>query len=607
MFIKRFFCGAAMPHRKGHGILLRYFTLIVIFIIAGCDKIGKPAVDPLIQQYTAMQIAAEQFVPDVGQYGGEIILPAFSDPSSFNPITSDGQEAGELFQYIYEGLVRINPVTLKPEPCLASSWDISQDGLSWTFHIKPDVLWSDSVPFTAKDVDFTFNRLIYDDSINPNPAREIFTINGKHIAVHAADSITVTFLLPERYAPFLSAMTQAILPEHIYSRVAKIRKFATCLGVNASVDSVVGTGPFVLETMIPSQKTILKKNAFYWQKDEAGNRLPYLDRIILMTVSDHSMELSRLKKGEIDYVMANGEDWPGIKRDTASGFKIYETGPASGGTCLIFNCNGGTGDSGRPYVDSVKLSWFLDVNFRKAVAYSIDRKAIIDSVLNGKGYPQWSAMSPSDGAYFNPDVATYPCDQSKAADCMRSAGFSYNDRQHVWQDASGHTVAFTMLTSGGNTVREKIAAAICRNLERNGFKVSISTADFDSLMGITANPPYGWDAVLLGVSGNSEPQFNESFWRSSGMFHVWHPREKSPAAAWEAEVDAIFDSARIETDEGKRKVLFFRWQNIIAGNVPVIYTVLPERLICISSKIGNVNPSLYGGVLHSVERFYIKK
>jgi ABC-type transport system substrate-binding protein len=163
-----------------------YFALAssIVILLISCQKqapqksAGETPVD-----YAAIQQKAEAFVPSVGKVGGEIILSTFGDPKSFNPITSTETSTSDYTDWMYEGLVKINGVTLKPEPGMAQSWEHSADGLSWTFHIRPGVQWSDGTPFSAYDVEFTFNDLIYNDSINPNSSRDVMSVEGKRFAV----------------------------------------------------------------------------------------------------------------------------------------------------------------------------------------------------------------------------------------------------------------------------------------------------------------------------------------------------------------------------------------------------------------------------------------
>ncbi len=589
-------------------------ALVVIFgiwlvVMSGCGKVDRegPAGEAGGVDYMALQAKAKQFQPAIGSHGGEIILSSFSDPKSFNPITSTETTTSEFTAYMYEGLLRINGVTRMPEANLAERWDVSDDGLTWTFHIRPGVVWSDSVPFSAYDVEFTFNDLIYNDEINPNSARDMFTIEGKHIEVKALDSLTVRFTLPVPFAPFLRAMSQEILPRHAYHPFVEDGSYSNQLGIKTDPARMVGTGPFLLQSYLSSQKVVFRRNPLYWRHDEDGRRLPYLDRVVYLIVSDQNAEVLRFKRGEIDYLGAKGEDYPSLKKDEErGGYTVYRLGPATGSSFLFFNQNTGTGrQAGKPCVPPEKLAWFRNVVFRKAVAHALDKQSMIRIVMNGLGYPQWSPMTPSEGFFYNPDVPKHEYDTEKAKRLLAGEGFEDRDDDGVVEDSEGNPVEFSFVTNSGNNVRLKIAEIIRKDLERLGFKVHFQQMEFNSLIQRIDNPPFQWDAVLLGLTGGPEPHFGKNVWHSSGTLHMWFPRQDSPSTEWEARIDSLFDAGVKELDREKRKEIYAEWQRIAADKLPLIYTVLPERILCISDKFANVNPSLNGGLLHNLERIYL--
>lgn len=558
--------------------------------------------------YEALQQKALAFVPEIGKTGGEIVLSTFSDPKSFNPITSTEMTTSEFTQYIYEGLVRSNGVTLLPEPNLAASWDVSGDGLQWTFHIRPGVVWSDRTPFSADDVEFTFNDLIYNTAITPNSSRDIFLIEGKRIAIKVLDSLTIRFTLPFPYAPFLRAMSQEILPKHRYQKFVRRGTFPTELSIKTPPEKMIGTGPFLLDSYLSSQKVVFKRNPLYWKTDSAGNRLPYLERVVYTIVADQNAELLQFKRGEVDYLSAKGEDYPGLKKDEAgSNYTVYRLGPATGSNFLIFNQNRDKDPAtGKGYVDPVKLSWFTNVNFRRAIAYALDKQNMINIVMNGLGYPQWGPMTPSEGYFFNPDVAVYEYDIEKARKILADEGFRDSNNDGFLEDADGHPLEFSFVTNSGNVVRGKIGEIIRKDLETLGCKVHFQVLEFNSLIQKIDNPPYEWDAVLIGLTGGVEPHFGKNVWYSSGTLHMWYPRQKKPATAWEAAIDSLFDAGVKEVDTEKRKAIYDQWQRIAADELPMIYTVLPERILCIANRFGNLNPTLNGGLLHNLEYLYVR-
>ena len=559
--------------------------------------------------YGQLQRKALAFVPEIGKEGGEIVLSSVSDPKSFNPITSTENTTTEFTTYMYEPLVYPNGVTLLPEPHLAESWEASDDGLVWTFSIRPDVQWSDGKPFNAYDVEFTFNDLVYNEGISPNSGRDVFMIDGKKIKVDVVDSLKIRFTLPFTYAPFLRLMmSQEILPKHAYGKFVEKGTFSTELSLKTPIKEMVGTGPFLLESYLSSQKVVFRRNPNYWKKDSAGNRLPYLERVVYKIVADQNAELLQFKQGLVDYIEAKGEDFPGLKKDEASsGYSVYRLGPAKGSNFLIFNQNRDVDSSTKqPYVDEVKLSWFTNVNFRRAIVYALDKENMINIVMNGLGYPQWSPMTPSEGYFFNPDVAEYSYDIEKAKELLRAEGFRDSDGDGVLEDKNGNMLEFSLMTNSGNIVRGRIAEIIRKDLETLGCKVHFQLLEFNSLIQKLDNPPYNWDAVLIGLTGGVEPHLGKNVWHSGSTLHMWYPRQKNPATPWEAAIDSLFDLGVRTIDDKKRKEIYDRWQEIAAEQLPLIYTVLPERIYCIRNRFGNLNPNFNGGLLHNYEYFYVK-
>ncbi len=543
---------------------------------------------------------AKRFVPETGIRGGTLTLPAYSEPVSFNPITAPG-----ALPYMYEGLVRIDGATGEALPCLAKSWEVAEDKMTWTFTVRRDVLWSDSVPFSAYDVAFTFNDCIYNDKINPNTSREMFTIGGKQIAVTALDSTTVQFVLPQVFAPVLTYMSQVILPEHKYGKMVRRRSFSDSLSVKTVPESMVGTGPFCLKSYSSFNNIIFIRNPLYWRRDSEGNALPYLDSIVVIIVSDLEEALQSFKSGELDYLAADGNDYAELKAKN-SGYSLHHMGPSLGSNFILFNQNSDSNMvSGKPFVNPPKLKWFGNKMFRRAVSHAINRERIIDVFMNGRGYAQYSPLSPGVGYLHNPAVAQYQYDLKKAESLLKQEGFTDSDNDGFLEDNDSNTVEFSFYVNSGNTFRKNMAEMIVMDLERLGIKVHLQVIDTKIISKKLYNPPYAWDMVMLGLSGGSEPHLAREVWHSSGRHHLWSPKQAGPSTQWERRIDHLFDAGSAILGKAGRKTIYNEWQEIAADELPLIYTVLSERILGISKRIRNVNPTVHGGLLHNIEEFYI--
>ena len=305
----------------------------------GCDQIKFVSMPFAIRRLavkihlTAFLFAAV-FIPSAfcqnspHKYGGQLVLSSSSDPKSFNDIVAQETSTSMVTELIYEGLIRTNAVTLKEEPTLAERWSVSPDGLKWMFYLRKDVLWNDGQPFTADDVVFTFNDLIFNEEI-PAPARDIFTIEGKKFKVEKVDDYTVKFTLPVKFAPFLRGMSQAILPKHKLQQAVEEGRFNFSLGIDTPPEEVVGTGPYKLVAYSPGERIVFKRNPHYWKKSADGEALPYIEKIIYLIVRNEDTAILKFLDGELDYLSVHGKDYPLLKPlEQKKSFTMYDTGPA---------------------------------------------------------------------------------------------------------------------------------------------------------------------------------------------------------------------------------------------------------------------------------------
>ncbi len=387
--------------------MLALLALLVAPACRGDDDDGSesPSPAPAIGSSTADRLRANaaEFDYRAGEHGGVLTVATISDPLTFNlAITNDASSSGVL-GYLFEGLTEVSWLSDEVEPSLAESWEHSSDGLSWTFRLRTDVKWHDGAPFTAHDVEFTFNRIIYNDEI-PTSSRAGFTfrfLDGEGVwqeaemSVETIDDYTVRFVLPVSFAPFLRSMGTAIYPQHILERAVEDGVFAETWGIETDPAEVIGTGPFTIESYAPAERgpgaqPELLADRRRWR----AAALPGLDR-----AGDRAGP-----GGGAGVVPVGGErrlrdSGEGVRRTgTAAGREeLHDLPPraAFGTTFLALHQNPGMNPvTGDPYVAPNKLGWFQNTQFRQAVSHAINRDAIIEDVFHGLGYPQWSSISP---------------------------------------------------------------------------------------------------------------------------------------------------------------------------------------------------------------------
>ena len=558
------------------------------------------------QEQTAQQTPVEAvFVPEIGRYGGSVTIAQTVDPKSFNVMIAQETSTTDVLKYSFEGLTATHGVTTEVIPALAESWEVAEDKVTWTFHLRRGVQWFDGQSFTADDVIFTFNQVIYNPAITSS-SKDALTVEGEEFRVEKIDDYTVRIITPVPYAPFLTQVGVPILPEHALADAVTTGKFNETWGINTPPDQIIGTGAFKPAEFLPAQKVVLERNPNYWKKDSAGNALPYLDEITIVIVPNQEVMLLKFQAGELDRIGVRGQDYPILKpKETEQNFTIMNDGPAFGTNFVSFNQNPGKDAQGKPFLDPKKLAWFTDVNFRRAVAHAVDKETIINNVMNGLGYPQIAAMSPAAMTFFNPDVPTYEYDLDKARKLLADAGYHDQNGDGVLEDSQGNTVEFDLITNSGVSTRENMGLIIQVDLKKIGIKVNFAPIDFNALV-TKLNKSYDWEGLLLGLTGGVEPEGGRNVWVSSASLHFWNPLQESPGTEWEAEIDSLFNAGVQELDQEKRKEIYKRFQVIVAEQLPVIYTALPAYVTAVRNTIGNAKPTAYARGFHSMDEVFRK-
>jgi peptide/nickel transport system substrate-binding protein len=521
-----------------------------------------------------------------------IVLTLNSDPKSFNALTAKETSTTAVTSFLFQGLIRFNPETGKPEGLLASHWETSTDGLAWTFHLRPDICWSDGKPFTAGDVVFTFNDLIYNPKII-NGSRDIFLINGKKVVVSRLDDLTVRFELPSAFAPFLMSMEQAIFPRHILEKAVAAGTFQTVWGIGERPERIVGTGPFQLSRYVPGERVELARNPYYWKKDGKGNRLPYLDRMTLLILPSQDGRLLKFMEGETDAYSLSGKDYPVLAPlGKQKHFKLYELGPGLSSQFIVFNQN---------FSKEPAQRWFSNRNFRRAVAYAIHRLSMIDIVYNHLGVTQCGPLSPSVPGFYNPNVPCYNYDPAKARQLLAEEGFSDQNGDGYLEDRSGRRLEFVLMSNP----ESQVAPMIQEDLAQIGIKVNLLMLEFNTIVSrVTGNGD--WEAAFLATSTGRDPHFGANIWRSSGNLHFWNRGPNAVRTEYEKQVDILFEQGLGTLDFDRRKAIYDQWQRLTAEELPVIYTILPQTVVAVRDRFENLRPTVISGTFHNIEEIKVK-
>jgi peptide/nickel transport system substrate-binding protein len=564
----------------------------VVFCFCGCGKSSSTAEAkknyPLPEPPVVVNCHA-------GIRGGRLIIDEVGDPKTFNYITANESSSIDICRFMFWGLLNFDVPTQTVKPGLADWWTNSPDGRTWTFHLRKNLRWSDGAPLTADDVVFTWNDVIYNPKID-NVTRDAFILDGKEFTVTKMDDLTVRFVTPKVYAPFLVTAGQGvpIMPEHILAQSVADGTFTSAYSVNTDPSQIVGSGPFRLKEYKAAQYTLLERNPYFLEVDTNGTRLPYLDDVIFEVVPDMNAISLRFLSGESDVDdFIYPYEYDRFKAASADGkFRLLEPGIGLETSDIWFNENTDINtNTGKPYVDPVKLKWFRNTKFRQACSYAINRDAIIKSIFSGRGIPAYGFETPGNKNWYNPNIQQYPYDPAKALELLKEIGIEKRNGDKFLTDADGNKIEFVLNTNTGNNAREKMAVLIASDLEQLGMQVILQPIEFNTLI-TKMDDTYNYECILLGWAPTmTDPSDNMNIIQSSGYSHEWFPRQKTPSTDWEARMDQLMVAQMQTLDYSERKKDYDEIQEILAEQQPMIFTVTPMYYAAIRSDIANVRPS----------------
>jgi peptide/nickel transport system substrate-binding protein len=514
-----------------------------------------------------------------------------SDPRTFNPILVTDATSGRLTGDLFESLLRLDPVTTLPEAGLAEKWEIAPDSKAITFHLRHDVKWFDGQPFTAHDVLFTLD-VIYDPKV-PNSVRPAITIDHQRIIAEAPDDYTVVMHLPKPFAPLLYSLGIQVIPAHILEAIWKAGDFNHTWGIDTAPDKIVGDGAYQLTRYAQSQAANYDRNNAYWMKDEHGGQLPRLHGQTITIVQDQNAEYLRYLSGQIDIYDPRAEEVSSLQdklNNHQLDIQVQQVGIDTGTLFFSFNRNS------RHYIkDGVanpKLDWFTDLKFLQAMAHMIDKKSMIDLVFHGLAVPAVADISPENKIFANPNLKDYEYDPKLAADMLEAAGY-HLVKPGLRTDPKGNRLEFDLTTNSGNPERNEMCTIFKQDLESLGIKVNYRPLEFTTLVD-KLDSSFDWDCILMGFTGGVEPNDGANFYRSSGNLHIWNPNQPKPATPWEAEIDTLLDEGASEMDITKRPQYYWRIQQILHDQLPILETVRQTRYASWKNSLENYQPKVWG-------------
>jgi peptide/nickel transport system substrate-binding protein len=500
------------------------------------------------------------------------------DPKTFNPLLVE-DEASETVRYLTGGvLIRLNRYTQELEGELATKWKVSENGRRIDFDLRPGVRFSDGTPFTCEDVVYTMRELM--DPALHSPTGDAFRSAPGPVESKCVGSASVTVRFPGPVAALAMQFDQvAILSAH-----------------SAAKESAV-LGPFAVGEYKPGAYVLLRRNPNYWKRDANGHSLPYLDSIRLEIQQNRELELLRFRRGELDIVnKLDPEMYDRLSSEMPHA--VVDAGPSLDWEIAFFN------QVENAPLPEYKRRWFRSDDFRRAISEGIRRDDMVRIVYRGHARAAVGPVSVANRFWLNTAIQPPSGSESAVLALLEHAGFRRSGSTLL--DHDGNRVEFSMITNAGNKLHERMLALIQQDLARFGIQLNVVTLDFPSLIERISRT-FNYEAVLMAFTNvDLDPTGQMNIWVSSAANHQWNPDEKTPATAWEAEIDKLMTEQGGSQDRAKRKVYFDRVQQIVADKVPFVFLVNPNALSAVSPNLKNVAPAVLAPQIYwNVERLQV--
>jgi peptide/nickel transport system substrate-binding protein len=535
-----------------------FWGIALFFSLMGCADRAPEAPSPGAGPSSAA-------VEDRPAYGDLLIEGSIGDASNLIPMLATDSASHSIAGLIFNGLVKYDK-NLNLTGDLAKDWEVSPDGLTLTFHLRPGVRWHDGREFSAHDVMFGF-QTITDKNTRTAYAGDFLEVKEAKVI----DRYTFRVVYHRPFAPGLSSWgALVVLPKHLLEGVD--------IHQTPFSRKPVGTGPFRFREWKTGEKIVLEANPDYF------DGRPYLDGYVFRIIPDLATMFLELKAGGLDLMnltplqYTRQTDTYKMRRD----FRKYRY-LAFGYTYLGYNLK----------------DWkFQDRRVRQAISYAIDKKEIIGGVLLGLGLEATGPYKP-DTPWYNPNVKRYPHDPEKSKSLLAEAG---------WKDTLGDGIlrkdgkpfAFTILTNQGNEARAKCAEIIQRRLKAVGIQVKIRTVEWAAFINDFIDKR-NFEAVILGWTLGQDPDLYD-IWHSSkvkekqlNFIHYQNP-----------EVDALLERGRYTFDRQLRKACYDRIQEILAEDQPYTFLYVPYALPVVSARFRGIEPAP-AGIGHNLYRWYVPK
>jgi peptide/nickel transport system substrate-binding protein len=502
--------------------------------------------------------------------GGTFIDSATSDIQTVQPFLAEEAASLGVVGLIYEGLTGGDPRTGQPVPGgLADSWEIAEDGRTYTFHLNQNVKWHDGTPFTAADVQFSADALASPDSGSVYTGSFVDTVESWRVI----DDYTFEMVAKEpKYTFLYDIQTLFVVPKHIWEDVP-FSDWRTDPGATGADPSrVVGTGPFKFQEWKQGESVTLVRNDDYYDK------VPYIDTYVLRIWPDQTSVVNALLNGELDVAGLEPSDISTVEGTPGIEVAHY---PTRGFTYYEFNLD-----------PEVTTKW-QDERVRQALLYALDRDSIVNDILLGYAEVAQGTQPVVSYAYAPDQIATkYTYDPEKAKSLLAEAGWTDSDGDGTL-DKDGEALSFEFLYPSGSPTSDQIAAYIQDAWSAIGVNATPRSLEFPALIeATTTNPTF--DIAMYGFSWDAS--FIQDAMFGCDQYQVGFNDMKY----CNPELDEINDQAKRTFDEATRRDLLIEASNIVNDEQPIAVLQFSQAHAAYNDALQNYAPSTWGVDLNQV-------
>ncbi|MCX6751597.1 MAG: ABC transporter substrate-binding protein [Candidatus Nomurabacteria bacterium] len=492
---------------------------------------------------------------NVPMNGGSITEGIVGTPRFINPVLAFSDADQDLVALIYSGLMRKNPDgSLTPD--LAEKYEVSKNGLTYTFTLKNEIYFHDQRPVTIDDIIFTINEI--KDPVMKSPKKG----NWDMVKVEKIDEKTIKFTLKQPYASFLENTTLGIMPAYLWNN--------SPIELNDANTQPIGSGPFMVGT-VSKQSTGLIDYYDLVPSKKFNLSEPYLDKMTLRFYPNENDQIAALEKGEVDQISSITPLNAQILKE--QNFRIESlTLPRVFG--LFFNQN--------------QNQIFTDKKIINAIDLAIDKDSIVRDILLGYGVVIDSPIPPNMINYQKlnkGDGVSYEENIKNAQDILNKDGWKKGTDGFLQKTITGKnkkkTISYLEFSISTSNAPELVKSAelIKQDLENIGMKITIKTFEIGNLnQGVIR--PRKYDALLFGQIINHESDLL-AFWHSS--------QRKDPglnvAMYTNVNVDKILTDASITIDEKARVKKYIQFENEIKKDMPAVFLYSPDFIYIVSKNI----------------------